>query len=77
VAGQSVQGPGWDKINGSAVDSTEQRPQPSAEKVQLCVDMTAGRAVNFFGTPQSANQGDVYGLDYAYREASAGTADAY
>jgi hypothetical protein len=55
-------------------DAVEQRPQPSALKNHLCQEMTAGRAVSFCGTPQSANQGDVYGLDFQYDLASGGVA---
>jgi hypothetical protein len=56
-----------------APDAVEARPQPSATKVAICTEMTAGRAVSFNGVPQAVNQGDIYGLNYNYGQASAGT----
>jgi hypothetical protein len=55
-------------------DAVEQRPQPSAQKNQLCMDLTAGKASAFFGVPQSANQGDAYGLASSYDQAATGEA---
>jgi len=71
----SVQGGQPRLPEGRTPDSVEQRPQPSPIKNQLCMEMTAGRAVSFFGTPQSANQGDVAGLNFRYDMASGGVAN--
>jgi hypothetical protein len=71
----TVQGPQPAIPEGRAPDSVEQRPQPSAQKNALCMEMTAGRAVSFFGVPQSANQGDVAGLNFGYDQASGGVAN--
>jgi hypothetical protein len=70
----SVQGPQPHLPERRPPDSVEQRPQPSPEKNFLCQEMTAGRATSFFGTPQSADQGDVYGLNFRYGQASGGVA---
>jgi hypothetical protein len=56
-------------------DAIEARPQPSALKNHLCQEMTAGRAVSFCGVPQSAMQGDVAGVNFAYDRASGGVAN--
>jgi hypothetical protein len=57
------------------IDAVESRPQPSPQKNDIVNEMTAGRAVSFFGTPQSADQGDYWGLQGAYEQAQGGTAD--